>query len=195
MASDFYLLGADQKIEICKAIEADMVGREDACGFITVSAFQSYNLFYQGLEAELAEWTINKLEGELETLEATASTMAVNTSLGFVDSQAINGPAEGVDIGVSSADALDEVDGILDAAAEPANEAIVPAALEEEPAVAAAEPAAVEEPVVAAVEEPAVADEVKPNEPVALAQSSTSIESLLANQAELERQVQALLAA
>jgi hypothetical protein len=46
------------------------------CGFIIVSAFEAYNTFYQELEEDLTQWTINRAEETLTNLIDIASPTA-----------------------------------------------------------------------------------------------------------------------
>jgi len=47
--NQFVLFSEGQKREVCQGIATDAVEKPDTCGFITVSAYQVYNEYYQGL--------------------------------------------------------------------------------------------------------------------------------------------------
>lgn len=65
---------------MCAAISGDVAEQEDVCGFVIVSAFQTYNDYYKGLEEELGQWKIDVMESDLNDLEESGVSPTASTS-------------------------------------------------------------------------------------------------------------------
>lgn len=74
--NQFALFSNPQKEEVCHGIALDTKEQKDACGFITVSAYQVYNEFYRGLSEQLGEWMYTQMHENLEALESDFSKTA-----------------------------------------------------------------------------------------------------------------------
>lgn len=105
------------------------------CGFIIVSAFEAYNKFYQELEEDLAQWTINQYNVDLSNLIAVASSSAKSAASDIVTEQGITTkPSEATPIASSSSQAEPD--------AKPVEEETTPAPVKEETTTAPVEPTA-----------------------------------------------------
>ena len=73
--NEFVLYSQDQKLRVCEAVAADLALTEttDYCGYITVSTYQTYNQYYQGLQEQLATWQISLEKNYLLGLEDEVS--------------------------------------------------------------------------------------------------------------------------
>lgn len=168
-STHFAMLSAAQKEQICASVATDSEGKSDVCGFIIVSAYQVYSDFYKALEAEMGEWILAKLDGDLNSVKEDGYSEGGSTSAQTI---------------VDTAD-IEKIESIVVVLEEPET----PAAEETE---APAEPEAEAEP--AAEEAPEEAEAATEPEPVVATQvGSMDLAAGLQAQMQLNNELMGLL--
>jgi len=74
-SEEFTILSSKHRSQICKAIASDVEQqpKDNTCAYIVVNAYKSFDEFYLGLEAELAQWQQDKISLDLETAQLESS--------------------------------------------------------------------------------------------------------------------------